>query len=168
MKKVIGKVKDQLSSSSDALGNAYGDAVGKLNNGLKKIGNLGADAKTKVTTVANEVIAILPILEKFGYKTTELRVGVSIVPTIELDVQRVKEIPKEEHDKMLEEYSARKMFSLIVKAIESAISIQDNLSIGDEYFHEFSLQITIPPNVGIKYRLKEGDHQLKLIDGKIE
>lgn len=164
MKKVIGKVKNQLSSSSDVLSTVYGDAVGKLNNGLKKMGNLGTDVKSKVTDLANEVISVLPILEEFGYKTTELRVGISIVPTIELDVQRLAVISKEEHDEKLKKYKAKKMFSLIIKAIESAISIQDNLSMGDDYFHEFSLQITIPPNIGIKYRLKESMNELKLIE----
>lgn len=164
MKKVIGKVKEQISSSSEAINSAYGDAVGKLNTGMQKIGNLSADVKKKVLNLANEVISTLPILEEFGFKTTELRVGISIIPTIELDVQKVKEISKEEHDEKMKKYKAKKMFGLIIRALESAISIQDNLSMGDDYYHEFSLQITLPPNVGIKYRLKEGIHELKLIE----
>jgi len=109
---------------------------------------------------ADEIISILPILEEFGYKTTELRIGVSIPPTIEMDVLKVREISKEERSEKLEQYKAKSMFNLILKALESARSIQSKLSIGNDYYHEFSLQISIPPNIGIKYRLKENLSQI--------
>lgn len=164
MKNIIGKVKESINRTPEAFKSVYGEAVDKLNNGLKKIGNMGSEAKNKVLDFANEIISILPILEEFGYKTTELRVGVSIPPTIEMDVLKVKEISKQEHDAKLEMYKARSMFNLILKALESARSIQTKLSMGDEYHHEFSLQISIPPNIGIKYRLKENLNQIKVIE----
>ncbi len=155
MKKVLGKVKEQIQKTPEAVKAVYGNAVEKLNGGLGKIGNMGVDAKDKVVDFGNEIISILPILEKFGYKTSELRVGVSISPTIEMDVLKVEDIPKELHDVMLQTYKAKSMFSLILKALESAGYIQDRLKIGDDYYHEFSLQISMIPNIGIKYRLKE-------------
>ncbi|MEO9964213.1 MAG: hypothetical protein ABJF11_00400 [Reichenbachiella sp.] len=164
MKNLIGKVKDGINKSPETLKSVYGDAVSKLNSGLSKIGNMGTEAKNKVLDFTNEIISLLPILEEFGYKTTELRVGVSIPPTIEIDVLKVKEISKEEHDEKLQLYKSRNMFNLILKALESALSIQDRLSIGDDYYHEFSLQISIPPNIGIKYRLKENLEKIALIE----
>lgn len=164
MKHIFNKVKDSLSKTPETLKAAYGDAVDRLNAGLSKIGDMGNDAKDKVLNLANEIISILPILEEFGYKTTELRVGISIPPTIELDLLKVSEITEEEYNQKLEQYKAKGMFRLLMRALESARSIQDRLSMGDEYLHEFSLQISIPPNVGVKYRLKEQHQELKLIE----
>ena len=166
MKDLIGKVKEGWSKSSEAINAAYGDAVERLNSGLRKIGNMGNDAKMKVLDLTNEIMSVLPVLQEFGYKTTELRVGVSIPPTIELDVLKIHEITQEEYDAKLEKYKAKKMFKLILRALESARSIQDKLSMGDDYYHEFSLQISIPPNVGIKYRIKEQLSDIKLIEGE--
>lgn len=165
MKQIIGKVKDSIAKTPESIKNTYGEAVDKLNSGLKKIGDMGTEAKNKVFNFANEIISILPILEEFGYKTTEFRVGVSIPPTVEMDVLKVKDIDEKLHDEMMEKYQAKGMFTLIIKALESAKSIQDKLPIGDDYYHEFSLEITIPPNVGVKYRLKEmTNNDIHLID----
>jgi len=164
MKDLIGKVKGSFGKTPEAIKSVYGDAVDKLNSGLKAISNMGSEAKNKVLNFTNEIISIIPILEEFGYKTTELRVGVSIPPTMEMDVLKVMEISQEEHDQKLEKYKAKSMFNLILKALESARSIQSKLSIGDDYYHEFSLQISIPPNIGIKYRLKENLSQIKIIE----
>ena len=165
--KIIGKVKEGFSSAPEALKNTYGDALDKLNSGLKKVGDMGSEAKNKVLNFANEIISFLPILEEFGYKTTEFRVGISIPPTVEMDVLKVKDISEETYKEKLNEYQAKHMFNLILKALESARSIQDKLPIGDDYHHEFSLQITIPPNVGVKYRLKEmAESEITLIENK--
>ncbi|MFY0626357.1 MAG: hypothetical protein JXR07_08690 [Reichenbachiella sp.] len=164
MKRILGKVKEGISKTPESIKNTYGDAVDKLNGGLKKIGDMGSGAKEKVLNFANEIISILPILEEFGYKTTEFRVGISIPPTVEMDVLKIEDLDEATYNKKLDDYHAKMMFVLILKALESAKSIQDKLPIGDDYHHEFSLQITIPPNVGVKYRLKEMTNDITLIE----
>ncbi|MEQ9425886.1 MAG: hypothetical protein RJQ09_15790 [Cyclobacteriaceae bacterium] len=155
MKNMLAKVKVGIERYPEAIKSVYGNALDKLNTGLSKIANMGSETKSKVLDFTNEIVSILPILEEFGYKASELRVGVSLPPSIEMDVLKVNEITKKDHDEKMEKYKARKMFNLIIKSLESARDIQDKVKIGDDYHHEFSLHITIPPNVGIKYRLKE-------------
>ncbi len=47
MKAIIGKVKDHISKSPEVFKSVYGDAVDKLKSGLKKISDLGAEAKKR-------------------------------------------------------------------------------------------------------------------------
>lgn len=93
----------------------------------------------------------MPILEKAGFRTNRLIVGVSIPPSIEIHFSRFKEINKEDMDDLYEEYKDKKMFKLILKSLLMSNDFQSKLSSESLVFSETWIEISIPPKVSIKY-----------------
>ena len=109
-KSIIKKTSKTITDSADQI-------LNQLKNGLSKIGDLGINTKNKFIDYVKDVFDVLPLIEKAGFRTNRLIVGISIPPSIEIHFNRFKELDKKEIDKLLEEYSDRKMFKLILKSL---------------------------------------------------
>ena len=109
-KGIIKKTTKTVSDGADQI-------LNQLKNGLSKIGDLGSSTKNKFTDYVKDIFNVLPLLEKAGFRTNRLIVGVSIPPSVEIHFSRFKEIDKEKTDILCEEYKDKKMFKLILKSL---------------------------------------------------
>lgn len=147
-KGIIKKTTKTIKDSSDQI-------LEQLKNGLSKIGDLGTTTKNKFVDYVKDVFNVLPILEKAGFRTNRLIVGVSIPPSVEIHFSRFKEISTEEIDVLYEEYKDKKMFKLILKSLLMSNDFQSKLSSESLVFSETCIEISIPPKVSIKYLNKD-------------
>lgn len=146
--KLIKKTTKTISDGADHI-------LDQLKNGLSKIGDLGTNTKNKFINYVKDVFNVLPLLEKAGFKTNRLIVGVSIPPSVEIHFSRFKEISNEEIDVLFEEYKDKKMFKLILKSLLMSNEFQSKLSSDALVFSETCIEISIPPKVSIKYLNKD-------------
>lgn len=146
--KIIKKTTETISSSADLI-------FEQFKNGISKIGDIGTSTKIKFIDYIKDVFNVLPLLEKAGFRTNRLIVGVSIPPSVEIHFSRFKEINKEEIDDLYEEYKDKKMFKLILKSLLMSNEFQSKLSSENLVFTETCIEISIPPKVSIKYLNKE-------------
>ena len=147
-KGIIEKTTKSISDGADQI-------LDQLKSGLSKIGDIGTNTKNKFIDYVKDVFNVLPLLEKAGFRTNRLIVGVSIPPSIEIHFSRFKEISKEEIDEMYEEYKEKKMFKLILKSLLLSNEFQSKLSSESLVFAETCIEISIPPKVSIKYLNKD-------------
>ena len=147
-KGIIKKTTKTIKDSSDQI-------LEQLKNGLSKIGDLGTTTKNKFVDYVKDVFNVLPILEKAGFRTNRLILGVSIPPSVEIHFSRFKEISTEEIDVLYEEYKDKKMFKLILKSLLMSNDFQSKLSSESLVFSETCIEISIPPKVSIKYLNKD-------------
>ncbi|PWG05917.1 hypothetical protein [Polaribacter aquimarinus] len=145
---IITKTSKSITGGADQI-------LEQLKNGLSKIGDLGTNTKNKFIDYVKEVFNVLPLLEKAGFRTNRLIVGVSIPPSVEIHFSRFKELNKEEIEVMYEEYKDRKMFKLILKSLLMSNEFQSKLSSESLVFSETCIEISIPPKVSIKYLNKD-------------
>lgn len=146
--KLIKKTTKTITDGADQI-------LDQLKNGLSKIGDLGTNTKNKFIDYVRDVFNVLPLLEKAGFRTNRLIVGVSIPPSVEIHFSRFKEINKDEIDKMYEEFKDKKMFKLILKSLLMSNEFQSKLSSESLVFAETCIEISIPPKVSIKYLNKD-------------
>lgn len=147
-KSIIKKTTDTISDSTDQV-------INQLKNGLSKIGDLGTSAKNKFINYVKDVFDVLPLIEKAGFRTNRLIVGISVPPSIEIHVSRFKEMDTKEIEKLYEAYSDKKMFKLILKSLIMSNDFQSKLSSESLVFSETCIEISIPPKVSIKYLNKD-------------
>jgi len=147
-KGIIKKTTKTIKDSSDQV-------LEQLKNGLSKIGDLGNTTKNKFIEYVKDVFNVLPLIEKAGFRTNRLIVGVSIPPSVEIHFSRFKEINKEEIDTFYKEYKDKKMFKLILKSLLMSNEFQSKLSSESLVFSETCIEISIPPKVSIKYLNKD-------------
>ena len=145
---MIKKTADTISDSTDQV-------LNQLKNGLSKIGDLGSTAKNKFINYVRDVFDVLPLIEKAGFRTNRVIVGISIPPSIEIHVSRFKVFEEKEIEKLFKEYSDKKMFKLILKSLIMSNDFQSKLSSENLVFSETCIEISIPPKVSIKYLNKE-------------
>ncbi len=147
-KGIIKKTTETISEGADQI-------FEQFKNGISKIGDIGTSTKNKFVDYVKDVFNVLPILEKVGFRTNRLIVGVSIPPSIEIHFSRFKEINKDEIDILYEEYKDKKMFKLILKSLLMSNDFQSKLSSEAMVFSETCIEISIPPKVSIKYLNKD-------------
>ena len=159
-KGIIKKTTQTLSEGADQI-------FEQFKNGISKIGDLGTNTKNKFIDYVKEVFNVLPLLEKAGFRTNRLIVGVSIPPSVEIHFSRFKEIDKAEINVLYEEYRDRKMFKLILKSLLMSNEFQSKLSSESLVFSETCIEISIPPKVSIKY-LNKGIANINKIEADFD
>lgn len=147
-KGIIKKTTETISEGADQI-------FEQFKNGIAKIGDLGTSTKNKFIDYVKDVFNVLPLLEKAGFRTNRLIVGVSIPPSVEIHFSRFKEVNKEEIDALYEEYKDKKMFKLILKSLIMSNDFQSKLSSDSLVFSETCIEISIPPKISIKYLNKD-------------
>ena len=152
--KIFKKTTKTISDGADQI-------LDQLKNGLSKIGDLGTNTKNKFIDYVKDVFSVLPLLEKAGFRTNRLIVGVSIPPSVEIHFSRFKEINQNEIDILNEEYRDKKMFKLILKSLLMSNEFQSKLS-SESLVAETCIEISIPPKVSIKYLNKDIANLVKL------
>ena len=130
-KGIIKKTTETISEGADQI-------FEQFKNGIAKIGDLGTSTKNKFIDYVKDVFNVLPLLEKAGFRTNRLIVGVSIPPSVEIHFSRFKEVNKEEIDALYEEYKDKKMFKLILKSLIMSNDFQSKLSSDSLVFSEKS------------------------------
>ena len=149
------KEKNILKKTTKTISDGADQIFEQFKNGVSKIGDLGASTKNKFVDYVKDVFNVLPILEKAGFRTNRLIVGVSIPPSVEIHFTRFKEIDKEEIDGLYEEYKDKKMFKMILKSLLMSNDFQSKLSSDSLVFSETCVEISIPPKISIKYLNKD-------------
>ncbi len=129
--------------------------MNQLKAGLSKISDIGVNAKNKFINYVKEIFDILPVIEKAGFRTNRLIVGISIPPSVEIHVSRFKEIDEKQIEQLYKEYKDKKMFKLILKSLIMSNEFQSKLSSNSMVFSETCIEISIPPKISIKYLNKD-------------
>ena len=149
------KEKNIFKKTTKTISDGADQVFQQFKNGISQIGDLGSATKNKFVDYVKDVFNVLPLLEKAGFRTNRLIVGVSVPPSIEIHFSRFKDIKKEEIDSLYEEYKDKKMFKLILKALLMSHDFQSKLSSDTLVFSETCIEISIPPKVSIKYLRKD-------------
>ncbi|APZ45730.1 hypothetical protein BW723_05195 [Polaribacter reichenbachii] len=149
------KEKNIIKKTGKTITDGADQIFEQFKNGVSRIGDLGTNTKNKFIDYVKDVFNVLPLLEKAGFRTNRLIVGVSIPPSVEIHFSRFKEVDKEEIDLLYEEYKDKKMFKMILKALLMSNEFQSKLSSESLVFAETCIEISIPPKVSIKYLNKE-------------
>ncbi len=156
------KEKNILKKTTKTITDSADQVLEQLKNGFSKIADLGTNTKNKFIDYIKEVFNVLPLLEKAGFRTNRLIVGVSIPPSVEIHFSRFKEIDSSEIDAFYKEYKDKKMFKLILKSLLMSNDFQSKLSSESLVFSETCIEISIPPKVSIKYLNKDIANLIKL------
>lgn len=124
-------------------------------NRISKLGNIGSATKEKFENYVKDVFEILPLIEKAGFKSSRINVGISIPPSIRLHFVRFKKLSDNEIKLIMNEFNDKKTFKLILKALLSANEFQSKVNSTQFAIAETCIEISIPPKVSIEYINKD-------------
>ncbi|MFN0274785.1 MAG: hypothetical protein ACKVPJ_03490 [Chitinophagales bacterium] len=143
--------KNIISDTTSALSESIGDAGALLKDTFSKFYDVKNITKEKLSTMANDFLALAPVIEKTGYRTKELTIGVTVPPKIIFHFEKFAEISKEEIEKILVENKNKTLLKVIVNTLVTADEFQSKLTPGSFKFSEIDIELGIPPQVNIKF-----------------
>lgn len=134
---------------------SFDEAIDKLKSGLDKVADFGNYTKDKTVDFVEGIAALIPIIEKAGYRTNRFIVGITIPPSVQLHLHRFKEVSDKDIEKLTLQYKDKKILKMILSSLITVNNLQGKLSIGDLVFSEVAIDITLPPKISVRYLNKE-------------
>ncbi|MBK9557763.1 MAG: hypothetical protein V9F05_07055 [Chitinophagaceae bacterium] len=150
MKKVLDSVKNVFDETTGLLGEGYQSATGLLKETLSNFYDVKNLTSEKLADMANDLIALSPIIEKTGFRTKEINVGVSIPPRIVFHFEKFADVSKDDIDAILKENEDKTLLKVIVTTLVAADDFQKKLTLGNFKFNEIDIEVGVPPEVNVK------------------
>lgn len=150
MKKVLDSFKSAINGTTDLIGEGYDHAAGLLKETLQNFYDVKDLTKETLASMANDLIALSPLIEKTGYRTKEINIGLSLPPRITFHFEKCSDVDKETIEAVLAENADKKLLKVIVATLVSADDFQKKLATGSFTLAEIDIEAGIPPQVNIK------------------
>ena len=150
MKKVLDSVKNVFDETTGLLGECYQSATELLKETLSNFYDVKNLTSEKLADMANDLIALSPIIEKTGFRTKEINVGVSIPPRIVFHFEKFADVSKDDIDAILKENEDKTLLKVIVTTLVAADDFQKKLTLGNFKFNEIDIEVGVPPEVNVK------------------
>ncbi len=126
----------------EATGVLFGWAGGAVQTGVER-------AQSLIAEVQNAA----PVIQKVGYRLTDIDVEVSISPRVILHLQRDFLANAEQFTAVLAEVRGRRTVTSLVKALQQANRIEPGLRISGRQLDEIEVELGIPPALRLRYRM---------------
>ncbi|MBK7442477.1 MAG: hypothetical protein WBP43_00435 [Chitinophagales bacterium] len=150
MKKVLESVKNALDDTGALFGEGLQSATDLLKETLSNFYDVKNLTTEKLAVIANDLIALSPIIEKTGYRTKEINIGVSLPPKIIFHFEKFADISKEEIAEILKANDDKTILKVIVGTLTTADEFQSKLTLGNFKFSEIDIEVGVPPQVNVK------------------
>lgn len=113
--------------------------------------NLGNDTQEKYTNVINQAFEMIPMLQEIGYETEEFLVNISVPPSIEIRLNYLQPLEKEQLEVLKEQHKDNGMFIRVLEALYMAGKMQTKFKTGNLKPKGIQIQVGIPPRVALVY-----------------
>lgn len=143
-------LKNVLTDTSSLLGIGFDEASNLLKDTLDKFYDVKNLTKEKLTGITNDLIALSPLIEKTGFRTKEINIGVGVPPRIIFHFEKFANVSKEVIEALLKEHEDKTMLKVIVTTLVSADEFQKKLTLGSFKFSEIDIELGVPPEVNVK------------------
>ncbi|MBK7569750.1 MAG: hypothetical protein IPI31_18170 [Bacteroidetes bacterium] len=143
-------LKNVLTDTSSLLGIGFDEASNLLKDTLDKFYDVKNLTKEKLTGFTNDLIALSPLIEKTGFRTKEINIGVGVPPRIIFHFEKFANVSKSDIEALLKQHEDKTMLKVIVTTLVSADEFQSKLTLGSFKFNEIDIELGVPPEVNVK------------------
>lgn len=151
MKKVLDSVIHVFDETTGLISEGYDSALALLRETLTNFYDVKNLTGDRLTAFTNELIELSPIIDKTGYRTKEINIGISLPPRIVFHFIKFKEVSNVEIDIILKENEDKKLLKVIVNTLLAADDFQRKLTLSHFKFSEIDIELGMPPEVNVKF-----------------
>jgi hypothetical protein len=116
------RLSDKFSSFTEATGNVYAQYT-------------------------SELVALTPIIEEIGFKTTEIEFNISVPPSFVFHFQKLKETTPEKKQAILDLHKENRLLAPIVKMLMTADTFQGKVALGTFRFRSVKINLGLTPGL---------------------
>lgn len=123
-----------------------------FNNMLKKGQELTNSASDAVSKLLDEFNAALPIMKALGFSVEDLQVGMGLLPEVNAKlIAAADKVDVKAIDGIIQKKSEQKTLVAVLKALQTAYNVRDQLGDLGLKGVEVDLKLGIPPKVSIGF-----------------
>jgi predicted regulator of amino acid metabolism with ACT domain len=121
-------------------------------NMIGKAQELTGNASETVSKMLDEFNAALPVMKALGFSVEDLQVGMGLLPEVKARlVADADNIDVKAIDEMIEKKSEQKTLVAVLKALQTAYNVREQLGDLGLKGVEINATLGIPPNIGIGF-----------------
>lgn len=155
MKDFLNKMTDKATEMQDAVKESM-ENIFSMEKMTERFSKMSEDSREKYTQYTNDLIAVSPIIEEIGFKTTEINLSMGIPPSFTFHFEKIKDISPERRQAILDQHSSNKFLSPIVKMLLMADNYQSKIKMGSFRFSCIEIQLGLTPGINLIMVPKEG------------
>jgi hypothetical protein len=143
--KVTGVVADTKETVMESIENTF--SMDKLS---EKFSSMTEAASERSAEFTSSLIALSPIIEEIGFKTTGITLSLGLPPSAVFHFQKFQDIAPERREQIMEENKENTMLKVIVSALLTADKYQDKIKMGAFKFSNIDVSIGLTPGVNVQ------------------
>ena len=143
--KVSGIVTDTKDSVLETMENTF--SIEKLG---EKFSSMSEAANEKSANFTSSLIALSPIIEEIGFKTTGITLSLGLPPSAVFHFQKFQDISEERRSEILEQNKENTLLKVIVSTLLTADKYQDKIKMGSFKFSNIDVSIGLAPGVDVQ------------------
>ena len=149
MKELLGKVTSAVADTKDSMLESIENSF-SMDKLTEKFSSMTEAASEKSAEFTNSLIALSPIIEEIGFKTTGITLSIGLPPSAVFHFQKFQDIAPERRDQIMEENKENTMLKIIVSALLTADKYQDKIKLGSFKFSNIDVSIGLAPGVDVQ------------------
>jgi hypothetical protein len=96
---------------------------------------------------------LVPCIQALGYSVDGIQVGIGLLPDVNIDVSGLAKVMDEAtYDRVLEEQKDNKLFTLVLKTLQTTSSWQQKIQFMDMGCDQATITLGIPPRITLKFQ----------------
>ena len=140
--KMTGKISDVKDTMIDSMKNML-----DLETLADKFSGFTEASANMYAQYTSDLIALSPIIEEIGFKTSEIEFNISIPPSFTFHFQKLKDTTPEKKQEILDLHKENRFLAPIVKMLITADSFQDKVALGTFKFRSVKINLGLSPGL---------------------
>ena len=150
MKDLFNKVSEKVADQTDAMKEAM-EANLNFAKFSEKFTDMTDNTKEKSIKFMNDLIALSPVIDDIGFKTTGISISIGLPPDVTFHFEKTKDVSEEDRNTILEENKDKAMLGAIVKMLLLADTYQQKLKMGS--FRFTNIDVCVGLTGGVTFQL---------------
>lgn len=146
MKDMLNKMTQKIADVKDTMREGMENMI-NLEKLTDKFSGFTEATGNMYAQYTSELIALSPIIEEIGFKTTEIEFNISIPPSFIFHFQKLKETTQEKKQEILDLHKENRFLAPIVKMLITADTFQDKVKLGTFKFRSVKINLGLSPGL---------------------
>ncbi len=162
MKDIFNKMTQKITEVKDTMAEGVENLL-HLENFTDRFSCISDSTNNLYAQYTSELIALSPIIEEIGFKTTELEFNIRIPPSVVLCFEKLKETTLEKKQEILELHKENRFLAPIVKMLTTADDFQDKVTLGNFKFASVKINLGLSPGLNLVLTPKTKSLQKQIV-----
>jgi hypothetical protein len=160
MKDILNKITQKITDVKDTVSEGMENML-NLERLTDKFSSFSETTGNIYAQYTSELVALSPIIEEIGFKTTEIEFNISIPPSFIFHFQKLKETTPEKKQEILDMHKENRFLAPIVKMLVTADTFQGKVALGAFKFRSVKINLGLTPGLHLILVPKTVSSQIK-------